>query len=371
MFIFCFFIFTQEDNDFIQEYNENSHTITKLDLNTQTMNFEEKYQNDTILYIGNGACYEYNSQTDIKYSQCEYLDLSKTKIIGIETNAFIHAPIQTLILPDSLQHIGYDAFRKILITELKIPKSLQTFDGAFNYCGSLVKFTKDESNNNFVIHNNIVYSANYSKIIRASVLVQYEDITYLDRVTSLACYSFSKGTLIRFEGYPQLSSIGDGSFESCIYLTDLNLVQTSITIIPQFCFKNSIINFLILPPKIQIIESHAFQTCNVTSLFLPSSITDIQENAFQDQAGNLRVFYFGKKSFQGRKIFSVKEGSNGVIKIFVPTSYEYSTLADINVTICSIDEMFVPPSITRCTTQQCHCNSIHLVAISLVLVLSH
>ena len=368
MFFFSFFVFTKGSNEFIKGYNISSHKITKLDINEVEMIFEPYFENDTILFIGSWACYEQSSGTN---SKCTTLNLSNTSIIGIESSAFYHSAIRTLILPDSLKQIGVDAFRGINITEIKIPKSLQTFDGAFNFCASLVTFTKDEENPYFKIDNNIVYSSDYTKIIRASASTQYENITHLNLVTSLASYSFSKGKIVRFEGYPQLSSIGDGSFESCEFLTDLNLVQTSITIIPQFCFKNSIINFLVLPPYIQVIQSYAFHFCNVTSIFLPSSITDIKKGAFLNQTGNLRVFYFGKDSFEDREIFSVKQGNSGIIKIFVPTSYKHSTLAGINVTICSIDEMFVPPSITHCTIQQCRCNSILLTGIFFVSTLSH
>ena len=189
----------------------------------------------------------------------------------------------------------------------------------------------------------------------------------MNNVTSLASYSFSRGTIKRFEGYPQLEYIGYGSFEKCVYLADLNLAQTTITTIPKYCFKNSIINFLMLPSNIQIIESYAFHLCNVTSLFLPTSITDIQEGAFLEQAGNLRVFYFGMNQFAGRNIFSVKKGNDGVIKIFVSTAYPYKTLAGINVTI-SIDDMFVQTGTIRCSIPLCRCNSIHFVGIFLFFI---
>ena len=362
MIFFFFILLTKQENDFIMEYDKETHTVISLNLDATEMFFEANYQGDEIQIIGENAAYN-STNKPVLHSKCKTLDLSKTKIITIKTNAFYHAQIQTLLLPDSLKTIEYDAFRDINITELKIPSSLESFIGAFNSCSSLVEFTKNESNMNFVIQNNIIYSSDRSSIIRASARTQYEDIKYINDVVRIESYSFSATNITQFEGSSKISYIGFGAFESCFYLKDLNLVQTSITEINPFCFKNSIITFLILPPNIQIIKYNAFEHCRIVSLFLPSSITDIEEKAFSKQEGDLRVFYFGKYSFENRSIFSVQ--GNGSIQIFVPTSYKYTTLAGINVTFCSMDEMFVPPTILRCTIQPCKCHSLGVFVISL------
>ena len=366
MFFFYVFLYQASCSDVILEYDLDSHTIKKLDPNATEITLDEKYDNDTIIAIGANSCS--NATEPMIFAKCQILNLSRTQITRIGRNAFYHAPIHSLILPDTLQEIGLDAFRNIKITELHIPRDIISIDGAFNACESLVNFTIDESNKNFSIDNNIVYSSDYSRIIRASSLTQYEDITHLDCVSSLGMYSFSYGKIVRFEGSPKLKSIEEGTFEQCTCLTDLNLVQTSITTIPLYCFKNSIISFLVLPPKIQKIRFAAFESCNLTSLFLPSSITDIEAGAFRFQLGSLRVFYFGKKPFNDRVIFSIKKNYTGVITIFVPTTYQYSTMSRINVTICSIDEMFIPPDVVRCTIQQCRCNALRLVGISIVAI---
>ena len=361
MLFFNFIVFSiQSNDDLIEEYDLDSNTIIKLDPSVTEIILGPLFENSEIKIIGSRAC---------NHSNCTLLNLSNTRITFIKKEAFYHAPIKTLILPDSLQVIEYDAFRGIQINSLTIPLSLQNFDGAFNYCGSLVSFIKDPDNQNFFIHKNIVYSDNRTKIVRASVKAQFEDIEFINETVTLAQYSFSRGEITRFEGHSKLASIGYGAFESCLYLKDVNLVQTSITKIMMYCFKGSVINFLVLPPNIQEIQQYAFDQCNIVSLFLPSSITNIKWGAFFNQKGDLRVFYFGKKSFDGRQIFSVKD--NGSIKIFVPTSYEYNTLAGIPVTICSIDEMFVPPNIIRCTIEPCRCFPAKIIGISLMSSMCH
>ena len=329
-------------SEYITSFDRSSRTITGFSKTfSGALVLERTYENVDIKVIGSNAA---------RSAEFTTVDLRNTVITTIQLNGFYHClSLTTLILPDTIETLALDSFRMANITSLHIPPKLKNFDGAFNMCHELDSFTIDPNNPYLKVENNIVYSYDYSRLIRAAVSTQFEDITKLDSVTELVSYCFSYTKIKKFKGSNKITLIGDGTFEQCYGLADVNLVQTSITTICSYSFKNSIINFLILPPKIKVIEEAAFDGCNVTSLFLPSSITDIGTNAFQNQKGDLKVFYFAANSFNDRVIFSSKTNT---IEIFVPLSYKYTTLAGLPVTVCSIDEMFVPEKCI-CTKAPC------------------
>ena len=144
-------------------------SVLYFDHNLEDIYPEETYNGQTITRINDSAC-----------SGChaKRVDLSRTKVTEIALNAFYQCrSLTTVILPDTLVDITYDAFRYTEIASLHIPKSLASFDGAFNMCGKLATFTIHAENQNFVVYNNVVYDKGFNKIVRASCNVQFEDIT--------------------------------------------------------------------------------------------------------------------------------------------------------------------------------------------------
>ena len=346
---------------------ENDGTITKLSYS---------YNND-LSFVPNEKCYEIIilSIGENAGHSCNFkkIDLSKTKITFIAASAFYNTENLTeLILPNTIETIGLDAFKYSKITTVKLPQSLQSFDGAFNACGSLETITIENNQSQyFVVDNNIVFSIDYKRVIRAGNEIKtYNDIPHHDKVTELVSYAFSTTNIQKYRGTKNLQIIGNGVFESCEDLFEVNLIETQVKTIKSYCFKSSKIEFLVLPPVIEEIEKSAFQYCSLVSLFIPSSIKNIQEDAFASQKKDLRVFYFGDYSFDDRTIFSTSEG--GSVEIFVPYSYKYDKLAKLPVTICNIDEMFIPQQIKlRLSTIQCQERPTNFVPFLIVLSYSY
>ena len=312
---------------------------------------EEKYNGETITAIGTNACFRGKLKT---------LDLSKTLITSIEVNSFYNCEsLTSIILPDSLKSISMDAFRACSSTSFHIPKRLESFIGAFNQCKMLKTFTKDESNDNFDIDHDIVYSKDRKKIIRASCEAQFEDITYINMLESIEQYAFS-GTLIRiFIAGSSLTSIERGAFESCKQLIDVNLIQSKLKMISYVCFSYAHIIHLILPPKLLTISSLAFSYCNISLLLIPNTIKSISADAFYEQKGELTIFYFGRYSFEEIKMF---ERCAFTPIIYVPYSYKYERLSTVNVTKCSLKNMYAPLD-NICTKGYRHFNNLTFVLV--------
>ena len=268
------------------------------------------------------------------------VDLSQTQITFIEMYSFSNCnSLSVLILPNTLKTMGLDAFRASIITELHIPASLESFDGAFNSCSKLATFTIDSQNPYLRVESNIVFSKNYSKIFRASVNIrQTEDIPHHDQVTELAQYSFSATKIRKYRGTHNLLYIGRGAFELCLELFEVILIDTQVKVIKTYCFYScSNIDYLLLPQQLEVIESSNFYTCLLTFIIIPSSIKQIS-SSFYTRQKNLKVYYLGDLYF-GSGIFSGYS-----VEVFVPYSYKYKTFAGREVTACNLDDMYFPKS---------------------------
>ena len=269
------------------------------------------------------------------------VDLSQTQITFIDSSSFNGCyNISVLILPNTIKTIGLDAFRSSIITELHIPASLESFDGAFNACNKLAAFTIDDQNPFFRVESNIVFSKDFSRIIRATINIgQTEDIPHHDQVTELVDYSFSGTKIRKYKGTHNLLIIGKGVFELCLELFEVILIDTQVKSIKRYCFKKSKIDYMILPQMLEVIEEDSFRSCPITSIIIPRFIKDIQSSSFSllEQQKEFKVYYFGDPSFDDRDIFS---GSACPIEIFVPYSYKYKTFNNRKVTVCNLDEMY-------------------------------
>ena len=297
---------------------------------------------EKITSIGGSAC---------QNGKVKYLDIRSTSIKTIGVNAFMGCRFLTNIsLPDSLTTICRDAFRGCPIRTLHIPKLLSNINGAFNHCGELKTFTKDEENNNFDIEKEIVYSKDHKRLIRGSNETQFEDITYIDVIEEMTEYCLSKTAIRTFQAGPSLLYLKDGVFETCVNLIDVNLVQSKVQKIYSYCFRNANIMHLTLPPKLLKIAAWAFDCCNISLLQIPSSVKSIESGAFNAQKGKFSIFYFGKNSFEGIKFF---EGCAVTPKVYVPFSYKSENLSTVSVIKCDIDRMFIPLRMmrTRCFTR--------------------
>ena len=335
--------------DQIQEFSNGE--ITKINTEYSGELIIEKYYNEIITSIGSNAC---------KYGKIKTLDISKTSITTIKGAAFTYCTSLTSIkLPETLVSMKVDTFKQCPITSIYLPSSLESFSGTFNQCSSLKSFIVSQNNPFLDAVNNIVYTKNHKCIIRGSCDVDFSKITYINELTEIKCYAFSGTKIEKFIAGPLLETLGDGVFEFCTNLSDVNLIRSKVTLITSFCFGDSIISHLTLPPKLKIIKYWAFRYCFITKLYIPSSITEIGQNAFSNQGGKLDIYYFGKKIISDSTIFS---GCSIEPVIYVSYSYKSDKFANINVIKSPIDSMFMPQK-PKCTNCRSHTSILSYIAI--------
>lgn len=157
------------------------------------------------------------------------------EVTAIPDRAFYAKQLLSLILPNSVQSIGYSAFYRNAFESFTIPDGVVAIEGnPFCQCDNLVAF--------------------YGKYATEDHLALIKDETFL---------SFAIGTGAILESYsiPQgVKSVARYAFDGCLAIPEI-----------------------ILPNSLEIIGGGAFRSCrNVRQFRLPEGLKDINDDAFSD-----------------------------------------------------------------------------------------
>ena len=145
------------------------------------------------------------------------------------------------------------------VKTITIPNSLRNLDGlVFSDFKSLRNIVLAKDNSYFVLENNVLYSKDRKRIIRALPcigphFVVPKSVRIIDRLAFSGCKSLEEITI-----HDYVRSIGNGAFSYCKKLKRI-----------------------VLPQSLRKIEQHTFQECSVLSeVVLQSGIREIEWNAF-------------------------------------------------------------------------------------------
>ncbi len=199
----------------------------------------------------------------------DVLDLSQTQITDIPQSCFKSATINQLILPSNLKTINKSAFENLTCDTVTFPSSVEALD----------EMMFDSSNINRID----LSQTSITEIPECC----FADITNMPEIIlPQGITAYGKGA---FSGYKcdtfvvpsSIEEIGEGCFE-CADIRVLDLSQTSITEIPDYCFSAMVnVEELILPNTVQKIGEHAFDGISVETLNIPNSVTEIGAHAFR------------------------------------------------------------------------------------------
>ena len=226
-------------------------------------------------------------------------------VTSIESEAFWNCrSLTSLVLPDSLKSIGDRAFRVCdSLTSLTLPASVtsigeEVFPRHENFTLQL------ESTRYFIIEDDILYTADQKKVIWCPVFKRgrvslpdtvtsigdgaFKNCDYLtnlvlpDSLTSIGDSAFAGcHSLTSLELPISLRSIGNGAFWNCHSLRSLTLPNTLTSIGCSAFYGCSTLGSLVLPDSLTNIESRVFaMCCSLTNLVLPDSLTSIGDDAF-------------------------------------------------------------------------------------------
>ncbi len=242
-------------------------------------------------------------------------------VIGIADNAFSRssAIIRTVVLPNTMQYIGYCAFEKCIwlesisipdsvadigvkaffgcarLKEFVVPKSLTELNALFGQCTSLESVT---------LHSNIVFieggcfkeceSLRSIDLISKIAEIQdemflgckmLEDVVLPDSVTYIGVKAFSGCEGLKNINVPaSLSGFGSDAFYGCASLKSF-AIPSGVTEIPDSVFSgcSSLSGTWMIPSTVTKIGKNAFSGCSKIERIVfeeSSQLTTIDEKAF-------------------------------------------------------------------------------------------
>ncbi|MBR5983232.1 MAG: leucine-rich repeat domain-containing protein [Bacteroidales bacterium] len=241
-------------------------------------------------------------------------------VTKIPNGAFIECNITDIILPNSLENIGDNAFAYCRhLTGINIPNSVISIgERAFEGCDALSELSIGESVStigNFAFVNSNLSTINFNAINCISMGTQEEpvfaqlqnpgqNINIGNRVTIIPDYAFKGCNAPSLTIPDSVSIIGESAFEFCGFssltignnvtsigsyaffnsgIFTLNYNATNCTSIGEYngITENTNTYVLIIGENVETIPSGLFRGCTgLTEITIPNSVTSIGENTF-------------------------------------------------------------------------------------------
>ena len=202
----------------------------------------------------------------------------------------------TIILPESVDSIGYQAFgSNNKLKYVKMPSSLSHIgQGVFYHCEQLSSIRIPEGVH--VIPQNAFMSCQaLTDVVLPSTLdtiqssafsqcLSLPHITLPSGIKFIDDYAFGGCSALQDINLPEgLKSVGKSVFRNCTSLKSITLPE-GVTSISEYMFANcSALREVNIPNSVRTIEARAFQDCSLDTLVLPSELNLIGSGAFLSQ----------------------------------------------------------------------------------------
>lgn len=220
------------------------------------------------------------------------LNLKHAQLVQIPDNQFNGKELLLeVILPDSLETIGNQAFRGCInLTTIRIPEKVKSLSNyTFYSCSNLVSidFTEGLTSIGYECFYNC-YSL--EKLVLPQSLVNMDPEIFIycyklksvnipPKVKTLNYNTFYNCTSLESVTFSDgLTSMGTSVFYDCA-LTNL-VLPDNLTSIDDYAFYSNNINTLALPAKLVNLGSYSFAYCPIDSLKLPAGLNNIENGAF-------------------------------------------------------------------------------------------
>ena len=164
------------------------------------------------------------------------------------------------------------------VKTITIPNSLRTLDGlVFSDFKSLRNIVLAKDNSYFVFENNVLYSKDKKRIIRALPcigphFVVPKSVRMIDRLAFSGCKYLEEITI-----HDHVRSIGNGAFSGCKKLKGIVLPKSLRKIEQHTFLECSVLSEVVLQSGLREIEWNAFFGCkSLHHIHLPESVRNIQ-----------------------------------------------------------------------------------------------
>ena len=182
--------------------------------------------------------------------------------------------IESLVIEEGIEDIGYAAFCGTKIKDLELPTSVKTINRYAFMDGSL------ESVNTLKNLSSIESGAFY--------LTNLKSVDLPDNLTVINGDVFTGTDLVTIDIPDTVTSIGNHTFQICDKLTDIT-IPDSVTSIGAYAFSGdeNLIN-LVIPDTVEEIKANAFNGVNITNLKISADNLEMYLNAggaFRESSG--------------------------------------------------------------------------------------
>ncbi len=206
-------------------------------------------------------------------------------VIGLHTDK-TDIEIKTTYHRKPVTSIGVTAFIGCTsLTSINIPDSVTSIGSrAFGYCHSLTSIKVDENNKNYKSINGNLYSKDGKTLIQYAIAKTGTSFVIPDSVTSIGEGAFSSCNFLTSVIIPDsVTSIGASAFYNCSSLTSVT-IPDSVTSIGYYAFKSCrLLTSVTIGNGVTSIGGAAFSGCkSLTSVTIPDSVTSIGDDAFID-----------------------------------------------------------------------------------------
>ncbi len=191
----------------------------------------------------------------------------------IDTRWGGNTDIQTVIMPDTLEHIGNCAFMgRTGISSITLPDNLTSIgDWAFMNCSNLDTVTV----------NSTLTTIGANAFDGCSDLTSF---TMPSTVTTIGGAAFYGCTSLGTITIPEnVTSLGTNAFSGCTNLTSVDINGSIVTISSSSFYDCTNLESVTLPQTVKSIDNYAFYNCNsLESITIPGSVTSIGMEAFKE-----------------------------------------------------------------------------------------
>lgn len=217
--------------------------------------------------------------------------------------------LSSVALPNTLTKIGADVFEECGgLSSVAVPKSVDDISHvAFRYSRlsavTMEERTKAEAKElagyPWGLENGcVIHCADGDIVVGAETVVQYKSglTRYLDiegqlTYRSIPSVVYAKEVVVG----NAVTSIGEGAFEQCSNLTNVNIPGSVKTIGDAAFLGCTALTSLAISEGVETIEGSAFTNCrSLSNIVIPSSVTSIGDEAFFSCEALYNVTFIGK-----------------------------------------------------------------------------
>ncbi len=182
--------------------------------------------------------------------------------------------IESINIPNTVIYIGENAFYSCeTLKKVSVPSSVTKIGKhAFDGCYSLEQISVDDSNDNYLSENGILFDKDKKTIIKYPATLSDETYSIPDGVKTIGSDAF---------GFTKIKKI---------------YIPNSVTVICEEAFFSSNVSDVEIPNSVKSIGSNAFAYCDgITNITIGTNLTTIDDFAFFCCRNLSNVYYLGSK----------------------------------------------------------------------------